>query len=55
MTADSPLTPRDAVTGEAWEIGTEGDGSTAGFGGGPGDGARPDGSTAGFDGGAGQR
>src|SRR6478609_4353566 len=26
------LKPRDAVTGEAWAIGTEDDGSTAGFG-----------------------
>ncbi|MFH9299232.1 trypco2 family protein [Streptomyces sp. NPDC017520] len=26
------LTPRNAATGEAWEIGTEDDGSTAGFG-----------------------
>ncbi|MEI7030494.1 trypco2 family protein [Streptomyces pratensis] len=26
------LTPRSAATGEAWEIGTENDGSTAGFG-----------------------
>ncbi|MFF7018973.1 MULTISPECIES: hypothetical protein [Streptomyces] len=28
------LSPRTAVTGEAWAIGTEDDGSTAGFGGG---------------------
>ncbi|MGW3302413.1 trypco2 family protein [Streptomyces rubiginosohelvolus] len=26
------LTPRNAATGKAWEIGTEDDGSTAGFG-----------------------
>lgn len=30
------LSPRNAVTGEAWAIGTEDDGSTAGFGGGDG-------------------
>ncbi len=41
------LTPRNAATGEAWEIGTEDDGSTAGFGGST---AQDDGSTAGFDG-----
>ncbi|MDG9685857.1 hypothetical protein QC334_24525 [Streptomyces sp. DH18] len=39
------LTPRNAATGEAWEIGTEDDGSTAGFGGST---AQDDGSTAGF-------
>ncbi|MEE1790054.1 hypothetical protein PUR28_04550 [Streptomyces sp. BE308] len=32
------LTPRNTVTGEAWEIGHEDEGSTAHFGGGP---ARP--------------
>ncbi len=41
------LTPRNAATGEAWEIGTEDDGSTAGFGGST---AQDCGSTAGFDG-----
>ncbi|QSS92242.1 hypothetical protein H3V39_18860 [Streptomyces sp. M54] len=39
------LTPRNAVTGEAWEIGTRDDGSTAGFGDGP---EADHGSTAGF-------
>lgn len=41
------LTPRNAATGEAWEIGTEDDGSTAGFGGST---AQDDRSTAGFGG-----
>ncbi|CAM5710274.1 Trypsin-co-occurring domain-containing protein OS=Streptomyces microflavus OX=1919 GN=Smic_33970 PE=4 SV=1 [Streptomyces microflavus] len=44
------LSPRNAVTGEAWAIGTEDDGSTAGFGDGPG----PGGDTAGFGDGAGR-
>ncbi len=39
------LTPRNAVTGEAWEIGTRDDGSTAGFGEDP---EADHGSTAGF-------
>ncbi|MYW82537.1 hypothetical protein F610DRAFT_05536 [Streptomyces sp. LaPpAH-199] len=39
------LTPRNAVTGEAWEIGTRDDGSTAGFGEDP---EADRGSTAGF-------
>ncbi|MFF8555065.1 trypco2 family protein [Streptomyces sp. NPDC015501] len=39
------LTPRDAVTGEAWEVGTDDDGSTAGFGRSAGEGH---GSAAGF-------
>lgn len=39
------LTPRNAVTGEAWEIGTRDDGSTAGFGEDP---EADQGSTAGF-------
>ncbi|KOU08485.1 hypothetical protein ADK88_06910 [Streptomyces sp. NRRL F-2295] len=39
------LTPRNAVTGEAWEIGTRDDGSTAGFGEAP---EADHGSTAGF-------
>lgn len=43
------LTPRNAATGEAWEIGTEDDGSTAGFGSST---ARDDGTTAGFGDGA---
>ncbi|QRV55377.1 hypothetical protein I6J40_15030 [Streptomyces californicus] len=42
------LTPRNAVTGEAWEIGTRDDGSTAGFGEDP---EADHGSTAGFGGG----
>ncbi|MFJ1789177.1 trypco2 family protein [Streptomyces anulatus] len=41
------LTPRNTATGEAWEIGTEDDGSTAGFGGNT---AQDDGSSAGFGG-----
>ncbi|MFJ7060146.1 trypco2 family protein [Streptomyces griseobrunneus] len=44
------LSPRNGVTGEAWEIGTEDDGSTAGFG----DGAGSGGDTAGSGGGAGR-
>ncbi|WP_405501905.1 trypco2 family protein [Streptomyces anulatus] len=38
------LTPRNTATGEAWEIGTEDDGSTAGFGDGTGRGEGPAGS-----------